>query len=192
MHTILAAFGGNLTYQQIVERRRALRIGNYATLADVDFDVEWVTPYQISSRSLTGPVLVAYNWFDVPSVNANREILRRIGYMPDILFNKVIDSALQIVGMNRSDIYVTQAFHLLPTKRSGKISARDVDISFDEVTRHELVDRRVISLGGDADRACHRHGIKHAAVAHPSARGSGRSIFAKAECLAKAIVDATR
>jgi hypothetical protein len=186
----LLLIGGNLTYQQIVERRRALRIGNYATLADVDFDVEWVTPYQISSRSATGPVLIAYNWFDVPSVDANREILKRLGYMPDILFNKVIDNALQIASMNRSDIYVTQAFHLLPTKRSEKISASDVDISFDAVTRHELAGRRVISLGGSADRACCRHGIKHVAVAHPSARG--RTIRAKAQCLAEAIVDTTR
>jgi hypothetical protein len=179
-----------LTYQEIVERRRALRIGNYATLADVDFDVEWVTPYQISSRSITGPVFIAYNWFDVPSVNANREVLSRLGYMPNILFNRVIDHALQIVGMSRFDVYVTQAFHLLPTKRSGKISASDVDISFDAVTRHELTDRRVISLGSDADRACCRHGIKHVAVAHPSARG--RTIRDKAECLAQAIVNTTR
>ncbi|WP_158791906.1 hypothetical protein [Granulicella sp. L60] len=179
-----------MTYHQIIDRRRALRIGNYATLADVNFNGPWVTPYQISSRSLTDPVLIAYNWFDVPSVNANREILKRFGYMPDILFNKVIDGALQIASMNRSDIYVTQAFHLLPTKRSGKISASDVDISFDAVTRHELADRRVISLGGDAYRACCRHGIKHIAVAHPSARG--RTIRAKAECLAQAIVNATR
>jgi hypothetical protein len=179
-----------LTYQQIIERRRALRIGNYATLADVGFDGDWVTPYQISSHALMGPVLVAYNWFDVPALNANRETLTKYGYMSGILFNKVIENALQIVGMNRSDIYVTQAFHLLPMKRSEKISANDVDISFDAVTRYEMVDRYVISLGDDADRACRRHGIKHAAVAHPSARG--RTIRTKAECLAQAIMDATR
>jgi hypothetical protein len=180
----------NLTYQQIIERRRALRIGNYATLADVDFDGDWVTPYQISSCSLGGPVLVAYNWFDVPSLNENREILRKLGYMPEILFNKVIDRALQIVGMDRSDIYVTQAFHLLPTKRSEKITSKDVDFSFDAVTRHELVDRRIISLGDAAEGACRRHGIRSTAVVHPSARG--RTIKAKAECLAHAIIGSTR
>jgi hypothetical protein len=135
-------------------------------------------------------VLVAYNWFDVPSIGENREILKRLGYMPGMIFNRVVDRALGIAGMNRSDIYLTQAFHLLPNERSGKIHAQDVDASFDAVTRHELSGRRVICLGDDASGACQRHGVKHAAVIHPSARGLGRTIIAKAECVARAMIEA--
>jgi hypothetical protein len=176
-----------LAYLEIIERRRALRIGNYATLADADFEGPWVTPYQISSCSFSGPVLVAYHWFDVSSVDRNCEILRRLGYMPGILFNRVLDRALEIAGMGRSGIYVTQAFHLLPSKRSEKISASDVDISFETVTRHELIGRRVICLGKVPAAACRRHGIECVAVRHPSARGSGLTVEAKAQALARAI-----
>lgn len=179
-----------MTYQEIVERRRALRIDGYATLANADFDGPYITPYQISSCSPDGPVLVAYNWFDLPSAIRHQEILKRLGYMPGVNFNKVMDIALDIAKMNRADIYMTQAFHLLPAKRSQTIRAKDVDISFDAITRHELVDRRVIALGVAAAGACKRHGVKVAEVCHPSARGAGLTFDAKAAELAKALLEA--
>lgn len=176
-----------MTYDEIVARRRALRIDGYLTLADVGFDGDWVTPYQKASCSPDGPVLVAYNWLDAPSVETNRVILEECGFLPDIMFNNVLDKALAICGIRRRDLYITQAFHLLPNRRSGSISARDIDKSFEAITRHELVGRRVIALGTDAAAACLRHSVRHTAVRHPSARGPGLTHDAKARELARAI-----
>jgi hypothetical protein len=163
-----------VTYEKIVQRRRDFNIpgtgDKYKTLSEVDFDGPWVTPYQISSCSLTGPVLVAYHWFDVPSVNKHRQILKEKGYMPAITFNNVLERALEIVGKTRSDIYVTQAFHLLPSTRSASIEKEHLERSFDEITRHELDGRRVVALGDAVAGVCKRFGVKHQAVVHPSAR----------------------
>lgn len=180
-----------MTYSEIVERRRALQINGYTTLSDAGFEGPWVTPYQISSCSPNGPVLVAYNWFDLPSAVKNREILLKKGFMPDITFNKVMDIALRMAGLDRSSIYMTQAFHLLPAKRSERISTKNVDISFDAVTRHELIGRRVITIGGDASGTCKRHGIEFSEVRHLSARGQGLTFDAKARALAQALIKAT-
>jgi hypothetical protein len=57
-----------LDYQEIIDRRRALIIEPYKSLAAVGFDGPWVTPYQITSRSPVGPVLVALHWLDEPSI----------------------------------------------------------------------------------------------------------------------------
>jgi hypothetical protein len=178
-----------MTYLDIVERRRELKIDGYKTLADAGFHGQYVSPYQISSNSPDGPVLVAYNWFDFPSATENREVLKRLGYMPGIRFNKVMDLALGIAKMVRSDLYVTQAFHLLPAERSEKINARDVDTSFDAVTRYELIDRRVIAIGNDSADACRRHGVKCVATMHLSARGPGLTHDFKAGELARALID---
>jgi hypothetical protein len=168
-----------MNYDEIVRCRRDLWIESYKTLADVDLEGPWVSPYQIASRSPDGPVLLAYHWLDAPSATKHREELRKLGYLPRILFNKVIDEALRFTGMRREDVYVTQVFHLLPSKeRSEPIPVRWLDTSFDAVTRNELIGRRVIALGNAADRACRRHGIEHYAVAHPSSRG--RSVREKA------------
>lgn len=123
-----------------------------------------------------------YHWLDVPSAEKHHEILKKPGYLPGILFNKVIDEALHLAGMGRKDLYVTQVFHLLPARRSEAIPVRHIDKSFNNVTRHELVGRRVIALGGAAESASRRHGIEHHAVPHPSSRG--RSIREKAQALA--------
>jgi hypothetical protein len=80
---------------------------------------------------------------------------------------------------------ITQAFHLLPEKRSQPIPARDIDVSFDAITRHELMERRVIALGTAAVNACCRHGIECRPVVHPSARGLSR--HSKAANLARAL-----
>jgi len=162
------------SYLHVIERRRALEIPGYATLADVGFDGDYVSPYQIQSRSDEGPIVIAYNWLDVPSIKLHREILQKLGYLPVITFNKVMDRALDLAGLKRSQIYVTQAFHLLPQTRSQYIPQRDVDRSFDQITRHEIAGRQVIALGDASARACRRFGIRHAAVCHPSARGRTR------------------
>jgi hypothetical protein len=176
-----------MTYLEIVQRRRDLRLDGYATLADVGFDGPWVTPYQKTACAKDGPVLVAYNWLDVPSVCKHRPILQEYGYLPDIPFNKVLDLALKQCRIDRSDLYITQAFHLLPSSRSQTIASRDIDYSFDTVTRHELLGRAVIALGAAAARTCDRHGIRHCPVHHLSARGL--PYRERANALAQAIVE---
>lgn len=83
-----------LDYQEIIDRRRALVIEPYKSLAEVGFDGPWITPYQISSKSSKGPVLVALHWLDEPSILRERATLQDLGYLPNIRFNKVIDAAL--------------------------------------------------------------------------------------------------
>jgi hypothetical protein len=108
----------DLDYQEIINRRRALVIEPYKSLAEVGFDGSWVTPYQIISKSFEGPVLVALHWLDESSILRERVTLRELGYLPNIRFNSVIDDALKLQGLSRSDIYVTQTFHLVPHHRS--------------------------------------------------------------------------
>jgi len=160
-----------LDYQEIIDRRRALVIEPYKSLAEVGFDGPWVTPYQIASKSSEGPVLVALHWLDEPSILAGRATLQNLGYLPNIRFNAVIDAALGRKDMCRSDIYVTQTFHLIPQRRSERISKAAIRRSFDEVTRFELQGRKVIALGDIAAGECARQNIEHIAVCHPSRRG---------------------
>jgi len=110
-----------LEYQEIIERRRALKIEPFKSLADVGFDGPWVTPYQITSNCPKGPVLVALHWLDESSVVEERTTLQQLGYLPGIRFNAVIDAALARIRLGRSDIYVTQSFHLVPRSRSGRL-----------------------------------------------------------------------
>jgi hypothetical protein len=161
----------DLDYQEIIDRRRALVIEPYKSLADVGFDGPWVTPYQISSKSSEGPVLVALHWLDEPSILRERTTLHNLGYLPNIRFNTVIDAALARQGLSRSDIYVTQTFHLIARTRSERISQAAIRRSFDEVTRFELQGRKVVALGDIAAGECARHNLEHIAVCHPSRRG---------------------
>ncbi len=158
-------------YQEIIDRRRALVIEPYKSLADVGFDGPWVTPYQITSRSAEGPVFVALHWLDEPSILKDRLTLQTCGYLPDIRFNTVIDAALTLRNLTRRDVYVTQTFHLVPAARSERISHAAIRRSFDEVTRFEIQGRRVVALGEIAAGECRRHDIPHVAVCHPSRRG---------------------
>jgi hypothetical protein len=91
--------------------------------------------------------------------------------IPNVRFNTVIDPALARQGLSRSDIYVTQTFHLIPRKRSERISQAAIRRSFDDVTRFELQGRKVVALGDVAAGECVRHNIEHIAVCHPSRRG---------------------
>lgn len=83
----------------------------------------------------------------------------------------MIDAALERQGMSRSDIYVTQTFHLVPSHRSERISQAAIRRSFDEVTRFELPGRKVVALADIAAGECARRDIEHIAVCHPSWRG---------------------
>lgn len=140
-------------------------------MSDVGLDGDWTTPYQIASRSPDGPVLLTFNYLDAPSAILHREQLLACGFLPGMPFNSVLELALNLAGMQRADLYVTHAFHLLPPTRSASIRPAHVDLSFDAVARHELEGRRVIALGDVAARVCRRHGIDHVATPHPSARG---------------------
>ncbi|MBJ3786548.1 hypothetical protein [Devosia sediminis] len=159
-----------MSYEEIVRKRKSFALPGYKSLFDVGLDGDYVSPLQINSRSRSGPVLVAYNWFDAPSAMQHAAVLRKYGYMPGIPFNVVMDKALAIAKMSRADIYMTQAFHLLPAGRSDSISFQDVDASFDSITRFEVEGRKVVALGGQAARACRRFGVSCLEVPHPSAR----------------------
>jgi hypothetical protein len=135
------------------------------------FDGPWVTPYQITSKSAEGPVLVALHWLDESSILRERPTRQELGYLPNIRFNTVIDAALARQVLSRLDIYVTQTLHIVPRKRSERISQAAIRRSFDEVIRFELQGRRVIAPGDIAAGQCARHSIEHIAVCHPSRRG---------------------
>ncbi|KQS95839.1 MULTISPECIES: hypothetical protein [unclassified Rhizobium] len=180
-----------MKFAELLQRRRQLSLPGYKTLADVGFDGDnWISPYQTISNSKTGPVLVAYNWLDAPSVLQHRQILAKLGYLPGIPFNQVMDLALEYAGLSRPDIYVTQAFHLLPTTRSEGIPQRYVDYSFEHVTRHEIENRKVIALGTAAMAACRRHGVKATEVCHPSSRTG--SYQDRAKVIGDALKDANK
>jgi len=74
-------------------------------------------------------------------------------------------------GLSRSDIYITQTFHLISRERSERISQAAIRRSFDGLTRFGLQGRKVIALGDIAAAECARHKIEHIAVCHPSRRG---------------------
>ncbi|MER9105744.1 hypothetical protein NKH95_17575 [Mesorhizobium sp. M0848] len=158
-----------MRYHQIVQKRRELSRPGFLTLADVGMDGPWVSPYQIISKSMTGPVLLANNWLDEQSITANLPLLRKRGYLPGMVFNDVLDL---INGFDRKAVYVTQVFHLVPDMRYGaKVSQAAFDESFDTVTRHELLDRSVVALGKRAANMCRRHGVKCIETRHPSHGG---------------------
>src|SRR5205814_1209055 len=100
--------------------------------------------------------------------------------------NQVLDLALQMRGLNRAAIYVTQTFHLIPSTRSEQIRMDALDTSFDQITRHELSGRKVLTLGAIAAVLCKRHGVVHEAACHPSRRANGN--LKNAEEIAQAIL----
>ena len=168
----------------IIALRRQFSIPGYKTLADVGLDGAWVTPIQITSKSKTGPVLVGHYWLDAPSVEPNRNVLEKQGYLPDIPFNQVLTLALGQAGLTRRQVYVTQAFHLLPPEPLPRIPSGHIQESFNRITRHEVDGRTVIALGRVAEGACRRAGVKAIECISPSAR---RSWEYKVERLAEAL-----
>lgn len=158
-------------YAQAIARRRAFRLPGYATLADCGFDGDYVSPIQLSSGALTGPMLISKDWLDAPSARANKQALLSQGYLPEMPFNRVLDCALEIAGLARSDIYIAPVFCLLTPSRSFALPARDAKASFEAVVQHEIMGRVPIAAGTDAARVLRAFGIQHIETIHPSARG---------------------
>ncbi|EBA08134.1 hypothetical protein [Sagittula stellata] len=159
------------TVPDAIRRRRAFALPGYKTFAEEGFDGEYVSPIQMTSGNLTGPMLISKDWLDAPSANANRAILTKQGYLPGNHYNRVIDKVLVLAGLVRADIYITPVFGLLTAKRSSVIPAKDRRASFEAVGQHELMDRKPIALGTDAASVLRWFGIDHIETIHPSARG---------------------
>ena len=177
-------------YAQAIERRRAFHLPGYTSYAQAGFEGPWTCPIQITSGSLTGPVLMTKDWLDFPSAGLHRDVLLQLGYLPGIPFNTVVDKALALAGLTRADIYITPVFKLMPANRSYPISSADVRASLDAVTRHEIMGRPVVAAGQDAVRALRAAGIPHIATPHPSARG--QDFDSRARVLALALANAIR
>lgn len=173
------------TYKKCVAARRAFVWPGFETYAEAGLDGDYVTPYHMTCGNRAGPVLISFNWLDAPTTRKYTGKLKRLGYLPDMLFNRVLDLAIGLVGLQRSDIYLTHAVHLLAKSRSATMPASATAASFDTITRHEIAGRPVIALGQVAAAACARHGVTFATVPHLSARG--QSAQAKAEKLAEAL-----
>ncbi|MDE2889659.1 MAG: hypothetical protein OXR72_15745 [Gemmatimonadota bacterium] len=170
--------------QDIIKQRRQFKAEGFATLTDVGMDGNWVTPIQKLSHSEDGPVIVAYYWWDAESVLRNREELRKFGYAPRLKFNKVIDLAIGQVGITRKELYITQAFHLLPLNGTY-IPQELIRRSFNLITQYEIYGRNVIALGNRAQQVCAYAQVDYIPCVHPDARG--RTIVSLAAELAKAL-----
>ncbi len=179
--------------QDILARRRAFeedaKQWGYCSLADVGFDGGWISPIQMLSGHPDGPVLLAKDYLDAPSLRGRFAEIAPRGYLPGNPFNAVIDRALTLAGLSREDIYIAQCFAaIVPHHRSTTIPQRHLRASFEAVGQHELRGRRVLALGPAAGRLCAAFGIAHHPVAyHPSARGKGLTFDAKAAALAEAL-----
>ena len=172
-------------YRDAIARRRAFALPGYVTLADVDFDGDYVSPIQITCGNLTGPMLITKDWLDAPSANANRAILERQGHLGDNPFMRVIDRALQLASLSRDQIYITPVFALLTAKRSSVIPIRDRRASFRAVGQYELMGRRPVACGTDAAAVLRSEGVDHVETLHPSARGL--TFETRAQRIAKAL-----
>ncbi len=172
-------------YARAIDARRAFRLPGYPTLADEGFDGDYVSPIQMTSGSLTGPMLVSKDWLDAPSVRRHRAELARQGYLSANPFNRVIDKVLALLGLTRADIYITPVFHLLTPQRSSTIPPAHARASWDAIGRHERLGRRPVALGQDAARVLAHFGVPHVPAPHPSARTG--SFDAKARAIATAI-----
>ena len=148
-----------------------------------------MSPIQKLSGHPTGPVLLAKDYLDAPSLRGMRDRIAPGGYLPGNPFNRVIDRALGLAWLARTDIYITQVFAAIkPAGRSASVPVAHRRASFEAVGQHELKGRRVLALGPEAARICAEFGVPHVAVAsHPSARGPGMTDAAKAEALAAAL-----
>lgn len=172
-------------YARAVAARRAFRVPGYPTLAEEGFDGDYVSPIQMTSGALSGPLLISKDWLDAPSARAHRAELSRTGYLSGNPFNRVIDKVLARLNLRRADIYITPVFHALTPARSSPIPAALARASFNAVGRHELLGRRPVALGTDAARVLRHFGIEHVPAPHPSARIGSHDD--KARAIARAI-----
>ncbi len=175
------------SYQLAIEARKELRVSdcpaamanNMKSLSDIGWDGEYVVPNQLSSSSFGGPVLVLNNWsgwlgFEGLEPTEETE-LRRLGYTPEAPTNRWINRALQIVGLTRQDIYITQACVLLPQEHTGSVIPAPVyKESINRVLKIELAGRTPIALGTPAQRACSNNNINFIGTYHPSYQGGER------------------
>ena len=157
-------------YVQAITARRAFRLPGYPTLADEGFDGDYVSPIQMTSGNISGPMLVSKDWLDAPSVRMHREELTRQGYLSNNPFNRVIDKVLGLLNLSRAEIYITPVFHLLTPRRSSTIPAAHARASWEAVGQYERLGRRPIALGYDAARALAHYGVPYIRAPHPSAR----------------------
>ena len=97
-------------YIKAIAARRAFRLPGYTTLAEAGFDGGYVSPIQITSGNLTGPMIMSKDWLDAPSARRHHAELSRHGYLPHIPFNRVIDRAFDLIGHTREDIYIAPIY----------------------------------------------------------------------------------
>ncbi len=173
-------------YQRAIAARRAFRLPGYPTLAEEGFDGDYVSPIHMTSGNLAGPMLISKDWLDAPSARANRTELERRGYLAGIIYNKVIDRVLALVGLTRGDIYISPIFHLLTPKRSSTIPPAHARASFEAIGQLELMGRKPLALGRDSAAVLRHFSVPCIEVAHPSARG--HSLQTRAELIAEALL----
>ena len=179
-----------MPYEEIVERRKALRVPRryahrYVTLADARLDGPWVTPLQKTSCDPSRLVLVAQDYLDTDRAERNRaDILEGDGYCPGTRFRHVLSEALAMACLRLEQVYVTQTLHYLPRtwfhtptgelkKWKGGHPDRLVRDSFKCVTRHELAGRTFIAMGSIAAKACREGGLRpDGQTDHPSRPGN--------------------
>ncbi|THH36039.1 hypothetical protein E4Z66_13310 [Aliishimia ponticola] len=173
------------SYANAISARRRFALPDYPTLADKGFDGDYVSPIQMTSGALDGPLLISKDWLDAPSVDRHRAELQQQGYLRGNPFNRVIDLTLGLLGLRRAQIYITPVFHLLTPRRSSQIPAAHARASFEAVGQYELMGRRPVALGTDSARVLRFFGIDHVTAPHPSARIG--SYAARAEQIASAV-----
>jgi len=174
-------------YRKAVLARRSLTISDcieakgadMKTLTDVGWDGDYVVPNQLSSCSFDGPVLLLNNWYGweaLTALEASTDAdLRKNGYLKNIPTNRWLDRALEILGLGRSDVYITQASVFLPPTPTGTTIPREVyRSSVERVLKLELAGRRPVALGSPAKHACMSCGIDFEPARHPSYQGGER------------------
>lgn len=166
-----------MRYEDIVEARRALPVPEgYGTLDNVGLGDHWITPPQQTSRSPDGLALVGKHFLDARTAREERaKILANGGYCPSVPFREILEDALGCFGLGLGDVYVTQAFHLLPLDdRSATPRAELLNRCFAATTAHELAGRTVVALGDTAARACRVARIPYTYAHHPGYRRASR------------------
>ena len=152
-------------YRSAIAARRALTVAQCPTalakemksMSEVGWDGDFVVPNQITSHSLSGPVLLLDNWIGWPTAMAwsveKRRQISALGYDPSLQTNRRIDAALSALSsrMNRiiarGDIYITQASVFLSKQNRGAHPLDCYRLTYDRITRLELAGRKTIAAG---------------------------------------------
>lgn len=168
-------------YKAAIEARRALTVAgtpgasnkNMKSLIETGWDGDYVVPNQISSRSLSGPVLLLDNWIgwltaeDWPP-QKNQEI-RSFGYDRSLTTNRRLDAAIRLAKTSWNELYITQACVLLPRCDSDAIPHAVYRETFSAITKLEIAGRKVIAAGSKGRDLCKADGtIEYRHCRHPS------------------------